>query len=276
MAALVALPSLWVDQEPAEIVTGLLSVLFGILPLAGAYTRFDGGAQREALEARRPDAPLPTAVQDILGATVPGSGLVIRDVAETEQHAARIACLSLPLPWETGVVVAWSTRPDFPTSTETHLLRVASGQAAIALHTARRLGAEHALRTAAEDALRRQRAHLRTIVDELGPALESLTGRLGDATRHLEGLAPSSAEPIPSFRPSDSAGTTAADETPPLSGREAEVLGLLAQGLSNREIAGVLWLSDRTVERHITSLYRKIGVARRSEATAFALRHGLS
>ena len=41
------------------------------------------------------------------------------------------------------------------------------------------------------------------------------------------------------------------------------------------EIAGVLWLSDRTVERHITGLYRKIGVARRSEATAFALRHGV-
>jgi DNA-binding NarL/FixJ family response regulator len=53
------------------------------------------------------------------------------------------------------------------------------------------------------------------------------------------------------------------------------VLGLLAQGLSNKEIAGVLVLSDRTVERHISSLYRKIGVERRSEATAFALRHGL-
>ena len=61
----------------------------------------------------------------------------------------------------------------------------------------------------------------------------------------------------------------------PLSRRELEVLGLLAQGLSNKEIAGVMWLSDRTVERHITSLYRKIGVARRSEATAFALRHGV-
>jgi DNA-binding NarL/FixJ family response regulator len=45
--------------------------------------------------------------------------------------------------------------------------------------------------------------------------------------------------------------------------------------MSNKEIAGVLWLSDRTVERHITSLYRKIGVERRSEATSFALRHGL-
>jgi DNA-binding CsgD family transcriptional regulator len=37
----------------------------------------------------------------------------------------------------------------------------------------------------------------------------------------------------------------------------------------------VLWLSERTVERHITGLYRKIGVERRSEATAYALRHHL-
>jgi DNA-binding NarL/FixJ family response regulator len=60
-----------------------------------------------------------------------------------------------------------------------------------------------------------------------------------------------------------------------LTRREAEVLGLLAQGLSNKEIAAVLWLSDRTIERHITGLYRKIGVERRTEATAFALRYGL-
>jgi DNA-binding CsgD family transcriptional regulator len=60
-----------------------------------------------------------------------------------------------------------------------------------------------------------------------------------------------------------------------LTRREAEVLGLLAQGLSNKEIAALLWLSERTVERHITGVYRKIGVERRSEATAFALRHGL-
>ena len=53
------------------------------------------------------------------------------------------------------------------------------------------------------------------------------------------------------------------------------MLGLLAQGLSNKEIAAILWLSERTVERHITGLYRKIAVERRSEATAFAMRHGL-
>lgn len=60
-----------------------------------------------------------------------------------------------------------------------------------------------------------------------------------------------------------------------LTKREAEVLGLLAQGFSNKEIAAVLYLSPRTVGRHVAKAYRKIGVHRRAEATAYALRHGL-
>ena len=61
-----------------------------------------------------------------------------------------------------------------------------------------------------------------------------------------------------------------------LTRREAEVLGLLAAGHSNKEIAAQLFLSERTVERHITTVYRKIGTHRRTEAMAFALRHGLA
>ena len=61
-----------------------------------------------------------------------------------------------------------------------------------------------------------------------------------------------------------------------LTHREAEVLGRLAAGHSNKEIAAELFLSERTVERHITNVYRKIGTHRRTEAMAFALRHGLA
>jgi DNA-binding CsgD family transcriptional regulator len=61
-----------------------------------------------------------------------------------------------------------------------------------------------------------------------------------------------------------------------LTRREAEVLGLLAAGHSNKEIAAELFLSERTVERHITTVYRKIGTRRRTEAMGFALRHGLA
>ncbi len=56
-----------------------------------------------------------------------------------------------------------------------------------------------------------------------------------------------------------------------LTQREVEVLSLIADGKTNREIAKDLVLSGRTVERHIANLYSKIGVRNRSEATVFAL-----
>ena len=61
-----------------------------------------------------------------------------------------------------------------------------------------------------------------------------------------------------------------------LTPREREVLALLASGKSNREIAELLVLSTRTVERHVLNIYGKIEVANRSQATAFALSRGIS
>jgi DNA-binding NarL/FixJ family response regulator len=58
-----------------------------------------------------------------------------------------------------------------------------------------------------------------------------------------------------------------------LTTREVEVLRLLAGGESNRAIADRLCLSLRTVERHITNIYAKIGARGRADATAFALRN---
>ena len=60
-----------------------------------------------------------------------------------------------------------------------------------------------------------------------------------------------------------------------LSAREAEVLTLITTGCSNQEIAERLFLSVRTVERHINSLYRKIDARGRADAVAYAARHGL-
>jgi DNA-binding CsgD family transcriptional regulator len=61
-----------------------------------------------------------------------------------------------------------------------------------------------------------------------------------------------------------------------LSPRETVVLGLLAQGQSNKEIAAALALSVHTVERHLVNVYAKIGARGRADAVAFALRHGLA
>jgi DNA-binding NarL/FixJ family response regulator len=60
-----------------------------------------------------------------------------------------------------------------------------------------------------------------------------------------------------------------------LSPRELQVLRLLAAGKSAREISAELTLGVRTVERHISNIYRKIGTHNRSQATTFALDRGL-
>ena len=60
-----------------------------------------------------------------------------------------------------------------------------------------------------------------------------------------------------------------------LSAREAEVLRLVAEGLTNAEVAGRLFISPRTVNWHLGSVYRKLGFHSRTEATRFAIEHRL-
>ncbi|HET8627460.1 MAG TPA: alpha/beta fold hydrolase [Thermomicrobiales bacterium] len=61
---------------------------------------------------------------------------------------------------------------------------------------------------------------------------------------------------------------------PALTPRECEVLGLLAEGLPNREIAARLSLSEKTVNSHLARIFTKLGVNTRSAAAAYAFRHG--
>ena len=60
-----------------------------------------------------------------------------------------------------------------------------------------------------------------------------------------------------------------------LSVREVEVLRLVAQGLSDKEVADKLIVSPRTVGNHLQSIYSKLGVSSRAAATRFALDHHL-
>jgi DNA-binding NarL/FixJ family response regulator len=60
-----------------------------------------------------------------------------------------------------------------------------------------------------------------------------------------------------------------------LTARELQVLRLVATGLTNRALADELGLSEKTVARHVSNIFNKLGVSSRSAATAYAFEHRL-
>ncbi len=59
-----------------------------------------------------------------------------------------------------------------------------------------------------------------------------------------------------------------------LTERESEVLLAVARGLSNSEIAGALFISEKTVKTHVSSILGKLGLASRTQAALYALKTG--
>lgn len=61
----------------------------------------------------------------------------------------------------------------------------------------------------------------------------------------------------------------------PLTARELEILGAVAEGHTNARIGRLLWVTEQTVKFHLSNIYRKLGVANRTQASRFAYSHGL-
>ena len=88
----------------------------------------------------------------------------------------------------------------------------------------------------------------------------------GDIAR-LDALADETARAVSQASAAGDGSVEAVDDD--LSPREREVLLLIADGLSNRQIAHALFLSEKTVKNYITGLLRKLGMQRRTQAAVY-------
>ncbi len=113
------------------------------------------------------------------------------------------------------------------------------------------------------------RASPRIVVRARDPLLRSLIlerlAGLGDLAGEGDGAGPGVADAL----------VTVTGDEPSLTPRETEVLGLLAEGLANKEIAARLAFSTHTAKFHVESVLRKLDAANRAEAVKEGIRRGL-
>ena len=185
----------------------------------------------------------------------------------------------------------WSAHLDRPANMAITITYLA--QSLVALHQVGE--SEQARRVAVRlFALTELEGYLRVYLDEGEPMREALQALLSPYSQQQE-LAPSTrayiAKLLAAFeQEADAAGTSRQAALPPalpasgksahspnsLTAREVEVLRLVASGLTDAQIAEQLVISSRTVNVHLTSMYRKLSVSSRVAATRYAIEHHLA
>lgn len=186
-----ALPAIWSKLDPSHIVSTLLDVLLSVLRLDFAYGRLSDSVNGSAVEmvrlAHRGAPAQPQEIGRMLAhwvtdhsASVPVA--VQNPVGDGE---IRIAPIWLGLLDEIGVLVAGSTRADFPTQTETLLLRVAANQALVALQEARQANEQKRTAKELERHVTERTSQLTAVKNELAEELSAMTGLHQLSTRLL-------------------------------------------------------------------------------------------
>ncbi|MFF2144102.1 response regulator [Kitasatospora sp. NPDC058190] len=203
---------------------------------------------------------------EVVGAAADGE----EAVALVERHHPHVVLMDLRMPRVDGVEATRRIRAAHP---ETEVVVLTTYADDDSLFPALQAGARGYLtKDAGGEEIAKAIADVRAGAAGLSPQVQ---------LRLLERLSEKPAQPAPTAeRPAARSGERPAarsGELPDgLTVREAEVLALIAEGLSNTEIAQRLFVSQATVKTHINNLFAKTAVRDRAQAVAYAFRHGIT
>ncbi|MEV7027043.1 response regulator transcription factor [Kitasatospora sp. NPDC093558] len=199
---------------------------------------------------------------EVVGAAADGE----EAVALVERHHPDVVLMDLRMPRVDGVEATRRIRAAHP---ETEVVVLTTYADDDSLFPALQAGARGYLtKDAGGEEIARAIADVRSGAAGLSPQVQlRLLERLSEA--------PKAAPAATGDAPAQPAARTG--ELPDgLTAREAEVLALIAEGLSNTEIAQRLFVSPATVKTHINNLFAKTAVRDRAQAVAYAFRHGIT
>jgi DNA-binding NarL/FixJ family response regulator len=206
---------------------------------------------------------------EVVGAAADGE----EAVALAAEHRPDVVLMDLRMPRCDGVEATRRIRAAQPGTEVVVLTTYADDDS---LFPALEAGAKGYLtKDAGAEEIARAIADVRSGAAGLSPRIQArLLERLAAPTTTTSTPKPTSAsEPVAPRAPAAAQARVLPDG---LTVREAEVLGLIADGLSNTEIAARLFVSMATVKTHINNLFAKTGVRDRAQAVGYAYRHGLS